>query len=154
MEYHVFSINGAFKREVVSIFPVLSSSNEINIVIFFQDAGINLFSRSDVTEKDKCLINFFDVSEKLCDELNDYWCDYIDPSSGLPMKTNTLRCFSDVEACTRLMKMDYSQSGGCMVLTHHKFGQSLYPSSFITNAPESIIKYKLSELINKFNKNI
>ena len=72
MEYQIFQVEGAFKRELLTLFQKLKRSDNINIVLFFQDTGTSLLNRSDNSEKDECLIRFFEIAEKLCDELSEY----------------------------------------------------------------------------------
>ena len=147
MEYQIFQVEGAFKREILTLFQKLKRSDNINIVLFFQDTGTSLLNRSDNSEKDECLIRFFEIAEKLCDELSEYWCDYFDPSSGLSMKSDSMIFFSDVEACSRLMKVNYVNCAGCMLINHQKFGTNFYPSSFITIAPIELVKLKLEKIL-------
>ena len=147
MEYHIFTISGALKREILSIFQNLSSSLEINLVIFIQDTETNLFNDCSNEEKDICLLNFFHIAEKLFNSLTDYWSDYIDPSSGLSMKTDTQNFYSDIDGCSRLMKLDYTNFGGCMMMLHPKYGASFYPSTFITTAPVNIIQNQLEIIL-------
>lgn len=148
MEFQAFTLQGSLKREVLALFTEAHLENDINLVIFLQDTGMNLFDKSDNSDKDICLLRFFDIAEKLIKELSGYWCDYIDPSSGLPMKTLTNNHFSDIDACCRLLKLNYVQSGGCMLMEHPKYGCSFYPSTFITNAPIEKLVKTLENLLN------
>lgn len=150
----MFRIKGAFKRDLLAVFPHLRVHSEINVLIVLQDAGFDLFNRSDNLLKDQCLENFFKISEMLTKELAGFWCDYIDPCSGLFMKSDCNSFFSDIDACSRLMKLSYVQCSGCIVLTHPKFGSRLYPSTFFTSAPYSLLSQKSSEIFTKFHSNL
>ena len=116
-----------------------------------QDTGIDLFEIADTSDKDRCLENFFAAAVMLDKELEGFWCDYIDPSSGLPMKTETNQCFSDIDACSRLLKLGYVQCGGCVVMEHPIYGFCFYPSTFFTVAPRHVVLEKLEKVKQSLN---
>lgn len=139
LEYHIRQCTGAFRRDLLHVFPQIHDS--LNIVIAFQDSKANYFdSKNYDAEKDLCLENFFKFSEELLEKLTGHWSDYIDPSSGLPMKSDPAGFYSDVEACARVLHMNHRNVAGCFVIDHPIYGVSAYISSFLTVASLEVIE--------------
>mmetsp|Transcript_5118 Transcript_5118/g.7787 ORF Transcript_5118/g.7787 Transcript_5118/m.7787 type:complete len:191 (+) Transcript_5118:174-746(+) len=100
-------------------------------------------------EKDRLLNVFIEFGKDLCTKLREkgYWADYIDPCSGLPMLS--LHCnkvYSEVDGMECLLNYKAYNAGFCKILTHPKWGSSVYPATIFAYAPSSVVK----ELMNQY----
>lgn len=152
MDLHVFKACPALKRDFLRSFPFISNDPDFVIILILQDSKTDLLQRSDNKAKDQCIERFFEVVRMLEEELNGKWCDFIDPSSGLLVKTDSCSVFSDVEICSRLLKIEHTSYGGCMMIKHPKFGFSLYPGSFFTNASVEDAQLAVDKVLQKCDK--
>lgn len=136
-------------RELCHIFPthhanLIDDPSSYLVIATCQEA------RHDLTkigpeierEKDRLLENFSDWAAALCHELDarGYFADYIDPCSGLPMRTpNTTRVYSEVDGMELLLHYRCLNAGMCKVLLHPKYGAAVYPATLFTNAPLELL---------------
>jgi hypothetical protein len=146
LEYNIRPCTPALRRELKSVFPDLTQQ-DVNIIITFQDSKLDLTSTNFSWEnKDVCLevviyIQFFKFAESLGENLGNFWWDFIDPCSGLPVRgTPGPSIYDEVDACQRLLGMSMIRVGCCNVLSHPVFGTRCYPASILTTAPISLIK--------------
>jgi len=89
-------------------------------------------------EKDRLLNVFLDFGKEICDRIRamGYWADYIDPCSGLPMITRECnKVYSEVDGMECLLNYRAYNAGFCKVLTHPKWGTSVYPATIFCCAP-------------------
>lgn len=95
-------------------------------------------------EKDRLLNVFLDFGKEICERIRamGYWADYIDPCSGLPMITRDCnKVYSEVDGMECLLNYRAYNAGFCKVLTHPKWGTSVYPATMFCYAPrESVIE--------------
>jgi hypothetical protein len=96
----------SFLREVQFVFPSLSSTANLICIPTMQHANQDLVKIGDEIEeeKDRLLLAFFDVAEQFLQEVKssgEYWVDYIDPCSGLPVifPCGIAPCLSAVLEC-------------------------------------------------------
>ncbi|KAJ1426627.1 methylmalonic aciduria and homocystinuria type D protein [Ochromonadaceae sp. CCMP2298] len=135
----------SFSREVQFVFPSISMQNLIAIPTM-QHASHDLVNIGDdiEDEKDRLLLAFFDVAEQFMQEVKssgDYWVDYIDPCSGLPVsvKTDGQKVFSEVECAQTLLAYNVMNAGCCKVIVHPQWGSAVYPASIFTTAPAEVV---------------
>lgn len=104
-------------------------------------------------EKDRLLNTFLNFSQMLHrimqspthtneqQQVQQYWCDYIDPCSGLPMVTTSQsnKVYSEVDGMTCCLQYKCYNAGYCKILIHPEYGSSVYPATIFTYAPRSYI---------------
>ena len=131
-------------------------------------------------EKDECLERFLFVAEKTVSHIesatttvnqtnqknndytttsttttnsynNYYWADYVDPCSGLPMRTKSCqRVYGEVDACETLLGYDCANVGCCKILSHPKWGSHVYPATIFTTAPAEVVVKALERAAEAF----
>lgn len=70
-----------------------------------------------------------------------FWANFSDPSSGLLMDSDRNgKIYSEVESASLNLHFDVIDIGCCKLLCHPKWGTSVYPATFFTDAPLPIIK--------------
>ena len=109
-----------------------------------QQARQDLVSVGDEVEyeKDRLLNVFLEFGQELCERIRamGYWADYIDPCSGLPMITRDCnKVYSEVDGMECLLNYRAYSAGFCKVLTHPKWGTSVYPATIFCYAPRDPI---------------
>lgn len=93
-------------------------------------------------EKDRLLNCFLEFGEELCKRIRQagYWADFIDPCSGLPMITKSCnKVYSEVDGMECLLNYRAYNAGFCKILTHPRWGSSVYPATIFCHAPRNII---------------
>ena len=83
-----------------------------------------------------------EFGEELCGKIREtgYWADYIDPCSGLPMLTKSCnKVYSEVDGMEVLLNYKAYNAGFCKVLTHPKWGSSVYPATIFCYAPRDVV---------------
>jgi hypothetical protein len=90
--HHIFfraEVPKTHLREMKTIFPDLTSIEDLFIVPTCQRAKLDLVNTGEEVEKEKdaLLESFVSWAQIVCDRLSKagYWCDFIDPCSGLPV---------------------------------------------------------------------
>jgi hypothetical protein len=152
MEYEVHSAKPALLREIRSVVQRFRKAETVCVAIFMQDLGKELVDEREVERKDWALQRFMRVAEELDRKLEGFNSDFVDPSSGLLVKSEDLAFFSDVDMCSRVMKLPVVACGGCMMVEHPRFGQRFYPSTFISDAPKEVIERKIREITQEFGQ--
>jgi Methylmalonic aciduria and homocystinuria type D protein len=110
-----------------------------------QRALVDLVSmRGDAVEaeKDRLLNVFMDFASAVCRDIAaaNYWADYIDPCSGLPMLTrHSNKVFSEVDGMECCLGYRSYSAGFCKVLEHPVWGTAVYPATIFSNAPNEIL---------------
>lgn len=100
-------------------------------------------------EKDRLLNVFLTFGKYICEQLRakGFWADYIDPCSGLPMMTlNCNKVYSEVDGMEILLNYKAYNAGFCKILTHPKWGSSVYPATIFAHAPADIVKSLIESL--------
>eukprot|EP00542_Grammatophora_oceanica_P021007 CAMPEP_0194029554 /NCGR_PEP_ID=MMETSP0009_2-20130614/3246_1 /TAXON_ID=210454 /ORGANISM="Grammatophora oceanica, Strain CCMP 410" /LENGTH=190 /DNA_ID=CAMNT_0038669251 /DNA_START=66 /DNA_END=638 /DNA_ORIENTATION=- len=93
-------------------------------------------------EKDRLLNVFMGFGKDFCQKLREkgYWADYIDPCSGLPMlSTNCNKVYSEVDGMECLLNYKSYNAGFCKILTHPRWGSSVYPATMFAFAPSAAV---------------
>ena len=106
-------------------------------------------------EKDFCLERFIDFAKRVTDELRakGYWCDYIDPCSGLSMiNRDSQHIYGEVDALVTLLNYECTNVGCCKIVMHPKWGSSVYPASLFAIAPEDEVRDALRIAAEKMGK--
>lgn len=107
-------------------------------------------------EKDRLLNNFMHFGRDFCQQIRDsgYWSDYIDPCSGLPMLTrNCNKVYSEVDGMEACLGYRSYNAGFCKILTHPKWGSSVYPASIFVYAPRRVVMELLQSYPEAKNPN-
>ena len=102
-------------------------------------------------EKDRLLNVFISLGRDLCEKIRSkgYWADFIDPCSGLPMMTQDCnKVYSEVDSMECLLNYKSYNAGFCKILTHPKWGSSVYPATIFAHCPESLAKAIVSSYPN------
>ena len=112
-----------------------------------------------------------DICHHIESHLTDYWVDYIDPPSGLPVSSffflfllfvsshsffyvkkvheeQSSSSYNEVQNCSSLLNMSTLPLGPCSLLVHPQWGTAVYPSSFFTTAPSDLLQDLLREQLN------
>jgi Methylmalonic aciduria and homocystinuria type D protein len=80
-------------RDIQAIFPDITDLDDMVIVPTCQRSKANLLATGEAVdrEKDELLEAFVHWAQQVCDRLKQqgHWCDYIDPCSGLPVRSHT-----------------------------------------------------------------
>ena len=93
-------------------------------------------------EKDRLLNVFMAFAGAVCQKIRDrgFWADFIDPCSGLPMLTkNCNKVYSEVDGMELCLGYKAFNAGCCKILTHPKWGSSVYPATIFAYAPQQLI---------------
>ncbi len=146
LELSVHSCSKMMMREVYHIFPHLKKSHEsVLAILTIQKSRLDVvrMGREIEEEKDRCLETFMEFAElfivRLCEE--DYWADFIDPCSGLPMKTpDSNRPYSEVAGFEHFRRFQTQNAGCCKVLLHPRWGSACYPATIFTTAPYEAVR--------------
>eukprot|EP00879_Flechtneria_rotunda_P026377 GHRR01028121.1.p2 GENE.GHRR01028121.1~~GHRR01028121.1.p2 ORF type:complete len:150 (+),score=51.42 GHRR01028121.1:319-768(+) len=126
-------------RDVQSIFPDEQLSGML-LVPTCQQADHDLVRTGEAIdrEKDRLLERFMGWAQSVCGQLQQqgYWCDYIDPCSGLPMiHQGTNNVYLEVEGLSLLLGYKTQNAGCCKIVLHPRWGSSVYPATLFTKAP-------------------
>lgn len=92
-------------------------------------------------EKDRLLNVFIELGRDFCTKIRaqGYWADYIDPCSGLPMMSlGCNKVYSEVDGMECLLNYKTYSAGFCKILTHPKWGSSVYPATMFAFCPVDI----------------
>lgn len=75
------------------------------------------------------------------DDSQVYWADYIDPCSGLPMRTleNCTKVYSEVDGMECCLGYRSYNAGFCKILLHPQWGSAVYPATIFVLAPRKIV---------------
>ena len=149
-------------RELSHVFPGIVSSNEeepVHAICTCQKAQYDLseYGERVASEKDNLLENFMEWAENLTRilESKGFFTDYIDPCSGLPMRTRNATCvYSEVDGMELLLRYRSLNAGMCKILVHPSWGTSFYPASMFSKAPAHIIQQAIIDLENHENNSI
>lgn len=115
-----------------------------------QRARVDLVNIGDHVEqeKDRLLNTFMDFGRDFCQKViaQGYWADYIDPCSGLPMITSDCnKVYSEVDGMECLLNYKSYNAGFCKILTHPRYGSSVYPATIFAYAPKEVVIRLLAE---------
>eukprot|EP00850_Spirogloea_muscicola_P004193 SM000018S03558 [mRNA] locus=s18:34600:35835:+ [translate_table: standard] len=143
MEYSVHSCPEHYKRELAAMFPG-QDLGDVVIVPTCQRAAMELVRFGDEVEaeKDRLLEVFMAWAQAVHKEASSlgYFCDYIDPCSGLPMvHRGTSTVYSEVDALQFFLGYSCQNAGCCKVVLHPKWGSAVYPATLLTNAPPALL---------------
>ncbi|GKY92448.1 hypothetical protein MPSEU_000215300 [Mayamaea pseudoterrestris] len=109
-----------------------------------QQARVDLVAVGDhiEQEKDRLLNVFMDFARVVCHKLKGagYWSDFIDPCSGLPMLTlDCSKVYSEVDGMECCLGYKSYNAGFCKILTHPRWGSSVYPATIFCYAPKAVV---------------
>jgi len=128
-------------------------SLELFAVASNQRAKVDLVGVGDDVEAEKDrLLNVFltfgqDVCDRVCGLDADFWADYIDPCSGLPMNSlSRNKVYSEVDSMEVLLGYRAYNAGFCKILCHPDWGSSVYPATIFIYAQ----KQKVIDLLGTY----
>ncbi|KAJ0407677.1 hypothetical protein ATCC90586_001859 [Pythium insidiosum] len=132
-------------RELKHVFPAQFTHKTIKTasilaVVTCQHALMDLSQFGDAAdkEKDRLLETFVAFAQFVTSRLieQQYWADFIDPCSGLPMLTlPSNKVYSEVDGVELLLRYRCLSAGMCKILLHPVWGAAVYPASLFTDAP-------------------
>ena len=149
LEYSVHACPKKHKSEAQAMFNLSDDDvGKLIIVPTCQKTTVNIIKTGEKVdeEKDACLERFVKFAEIATDVLRekDFWCDYIDPCSGLAMiHKESQRVYGEVDALVTLLNYEYTNVGCCKIVMHPKWGSSVYPASLFAIAPEEEVRSAL-----------
>lgn len=154
IEVSLHTLSDAVKKELQVMFPTVDVS-ELVAMPTCQKAQFELVNVGPEVEeeKDRLLECFMSFASFVSDSLYDlgYFCDYIDPCSGLSVRCkDTNKFFDEVSSFQSLLKYETMNAGCCKVLLHPIWGSAVYPATIITNAPKRVVE----ELLERIQVNI
>lgn len=148
----------AFRHDLVSVIPSVTSpvarrggdpgdgdggAAELLLVPTSQHAAMELviWGARVAAEKDALLERFAAWASAVCDELGSggWWADYVDPCSGLTVRTRGGAVYPEVDAFETLLKWRTATAGGCKVLSHPRWGTAVYPATLLAAAPLPVL---------------
>jgi len=89
--------------------------------------------QAELVERMKCFVAHFDA--------RDVWCDFIDPFTGAPFKTDSPTVLADCDERYRSLGFTILELGCCKALCNDKFGQCLVmTSAFVRASEEEVAK--------------
>lgn len=94
-----------------------------------------------ISEMDWMLAVFVGWQQQLYERLTQqhYWCDAIDPRTGMAMHGPPGDRWSEVTAANLMLGYSKSDEGICPIVLHPEFGHSSYPATVFTDAPLNVI---------------
>lgn len=143
LDLRVFACPRSLRRELPLIFPECPPDSTVTLVILVLKASCDLLAMTPEThaEKDRLLLQSTRVGEYILSECTGYWVDWVDPCSGLPVKSS--RCgpagYNEVQGLELLWKMPIVQVGACKVAMHDQWKGSIYPVTVFTTAPKPVL---------------
>nr|XP_039250523.1 cobalamin trafficking protein CblD-like [Styela clava] len=141
-------------KDFASFFPDMPQNGKLTIVTITQrtDNDMSGWTESVDEEREKLLENFMSTATEICHTLkaHNYWCDYVDPSSGQPFfgpYTNTT--FYETDERYRHLGFEIEDLGCCKVIYHKKWGAKVFVGSIFTMAPkEHAVMQNLLKLLD------
>ena len=139
----------SFLRELYPVFKRDTSRFNIVILILKMDNDLLDSTGNQQIERDDKLDLLMALGKHMRQSMSDkgYFLDYMDPTSGLAMNSNTNVVYADITGCERILQMDVSTTGCCKLVSHSKWGTNIYPFTLFTTAPANIILEHL-KLVN------
>ena len=137
----------ALLRDLGLVLPQLAAAGSLPsllIVPTCQRAVLDLVNLGPAVEaeKDAKLESFCAWAGGVVDGLAaaGHWADYVDPCSGLPMRSPGCRVpYPEVESAACLLHYKTYDAGGCRVLSHPSWGTAAYPATLFTVAPLEVL---------------
>lgn len=153
IEVSLHTLSDAVKKELQVMFSSIDVSSLVAMPTC-QKASYDLVNigQEVEAEKDRLLECFMSFASTVADELErlGFFCDYIDPCSGLSVRCkDTNRFFDEVSSFQSLLKYETMNAGCCKVLLHPVWGSAVYPATIITNAPKTVVEDLLDRLQGK-----
>lgn len=155
IEMSIHECCNSLLRELNFVFPNLNDTlkgTTLYAIATCQHARYDLsqIGKEIDEEKDLLLEKFIAWAAVVSDRLSGYFVDYIDPCSGLPMRTpNTTCVYSEVDGMENLLRYRSLSAGMCKILLHPEWGAAVYPATMFTNAPLEEIRKVIMEYNNK-----
>ena len=122
------------------------------IILVLQQSQISFTAASEqlILEKDRLRNNFIRWGTNLIFQLQDqgYISDLFDPRNGYPLLAPPGKStFDDNVAIKTLLDYPLINFKNCSLISHPRWGESVYPSSIATSAPPNIIQPAIAKLL-------
>ena len=149
IEYSIHSIPKSMRQDIALVFSglpnMIQNIQEYYTIPTCQKAICDLANWGNIAaiEKDLLLERFTAWSQTICTYLqsHQYWGDYIDPCSGLPVQTPYCTVvYPEVDAFETLLHYKSYNAGGCKIISHPVWKTNMYPASLFVRAPLNIIQ--------------
>ena len=142
-EVSVHTLPRLVASEIQQVLPGVETPTGMIAILTAQKSKYELVEWGDevAKEKDELLERFVAWASVVRQHLMDqgYWCDYIDPCSGLPANTDGNQLYGEVDGFQALLGYRTQNANCCKILLHPKWGSAVYPASMFTNAPKEIV---------------
>ena len=147
MQISLHTCSKALKREFDFVFQHAEKTPKMTLFALatWQNTNNDLvdYGGDVAVEKDECLLHFTIFAKFVKSKLSEmgYWCDYVDPCSGLPMNTpQGAGVYSEVNGMRSLLGYSMVSAAGCSVIEHPVWGTKCYPATIFLTAPQEIIE--------------
>ena len=149
-EVAVVACPRALQSDLEGIFPGVDLTRVVTLMSAQRCANdITNVGPAIADEKDRLLESFVGWAAAVCDALAERdpacWSDYIDPCSGLAVRTEGAHVvYNEVDAFSSMLRYHLQSAGMCRVVSHPRWGTSVYPCSMFTTAPFAIVEEVLA----------
>lgn len=131
--------------QLSAIFPGVGSSADLLVVPTCQRAECDLAKPGDAAdaERERLQEQFVRWAVAVCGRLSSagYWCDYVNPSTGLPVMHNeTDTPYPEADGAGLLLGHRIASAGSVKVAFHPKWGSSSFPATLFARAPAEAVK--------------
>ena len=156
-QFSVHEIDSMTRSIMPKIFPGVPKGDTLLWVPTFQCAamGVDLNPSSGspedliLKEMNTLFANFADAASRVREELTlaGYFCDAINPRTGLAMHSASGEKFSEAYAARSLLGYTVAEYKGCPIIAHPEFGSGAYPASIFTNAPAELVAAQVEKAL-------
>ena len=123
-----------------------SNNTTINplLIMYHTEFDMSVWSYDSQLERERVTDDFCSSAEKVVKNLTDkgYWCDYIDPSCGLPKygsysSETFTECDEDFERLSDSLCLE--DLGCCRALKHGSWDFNIMAGLIVTDAPQHVV---------------
>lgn len=131
-------------ERLCSVFGSDNSTINPLLIMYHTEFDMSVWSYDSQLERERLTNDFCSSAEKIVKNLTDkgYWCDYIDPSSGLPKygsysSETFTECDEDFERLSDSLCLE--DLGCCRALKHTSWGLNIMAGLIVTDAPQQVV---------------
>lgn len=133
-EIHAYDCSMALRSDLRNLFPnydtVMQPLTAITVV-FQTKFDMSTWSSAVEEERKELIGKFHQFARGICEYLkrNDYWVDFIDPSTGKPFyASNTSDVLWETDERFRHLGIDIVDLGCCRAIEHLQYGELIFSS--------------------------
>jgi hypothetical protein len=128
-----------------SLFQEFPQSSQLTpvLVLYHTNTNMSVWSYDSHSEREKILKAFTQISLSVTKVIKaeGYWCDFIDPTSGMPYhgsysNETFTECDEDFYRLSESLSLE--DIGCCRALRHEDWGFNVFAGLLITNAPKEL----------------